>query len=136
MRRSPYPPVRRSQPASHEVSDFVETTVKRIGASSGLFRAVLWGYPGVLLGYWLLAENHGIFGDEGAHLMFLLDPWQKPATSIWRWLWNLYVFNDQYPPVFYLPSAPFFFLFDNHLIGARLYSATLAAIAIATSTGS
>ncbi len=63
--------------------------------------------------------------------MFLMDAWQKPATSTWRWLWHLYVFNDQYPPAFYLLSAPFFFLFDNHLIGARLYSATLAAFAIA-----
>ncbi len=84
-----------------------------------------------MLGYWLLAENHGIFGDEGWHLMFLIDAWQKPAASTLHRLWNLYVFNDQYPPVFYLPSVPFFFLFDNHLVGARLYSATLAAIAIA-----
>lgn len=105
--------------------------VARIAASDALFRALLWGYPGLLFGYWLLAENHGVFGDEGWHLLFLLDAWQKPAGSTLRWLWNLYVFNDQYPPVFYLLSAPFFFLFDNHLVGARVYSATLAAVDLA-----
>ena len=112
-------------------SSVLKATIERIGASNRLFHALLWGYPSLVLGYWLLAENHGIFGDEGWHLMFLMDAWQKPASSVSRWLWNLYVFNDQYPPTFYLLSAPFYFLFDNHLTGARLFSASLAAIALA-----
>ena len=100
----------------------VRATIHRIGASNRLSHALLWGYPALVLGYWLLAENHAVFGDEGWHLMILMDAWQKPASSMSRWLWNLYVFHDQYPPVFYLLSAPFYFLFDNRLHTTRARS--------------
>lgn len=92
-----------------------------------LFRVVAIGFPAFLLGYWLLAENHGVFGDEGWHLNFLFDAWGKPADTLRQRVWGLYVFNDQYPPLFYLLSVPFVFLFENHLVGARVYVAVLTA---------
>lgn len=96
-------------------------------ADETLFRLAAIGFPAFVFGYWLLAENHGIFGDEGWHLVFLLDAWKKPASTALQRVWDLYVFNDQYPPLFYLLSAPFVFFFDNHLVGARLFVATLGA---------
>lgn len=73
--------------------------------------------------YWFLRENHGIYGDEAAHYKILIDAihWFKHTPGILSKTKILYIFNNRYPPAFYLSSLPLIELLDNWILGGRLF---------------
>lgn len=83
--------------------------------------------PLVLAISWILLENHGFFGDEVTHIGFLKSALTNAAKApnIWAAAWQLYYFNDTYPPLFYLLSVPFVILIPDTVLGARIYIAIL-----------
>ena len=72
---------------------------------------------------WIIFENHGFYGDEVTHIGFLKSAVNNAEKSpnIVKYFWELYRFNDRYPPFFYLLSAPFLHIFDDVILGARIY---------------
>lgn len=82
---------------------------------------------------WLIGENHGIYGDESAHHLFLLraiDGFLETSKSSWlSAFWGYYKFNNQYPPLFYTLSIPFRWILED-VVAGRVYVAVLGGLII------
>jgi hypothetical protein len=72
---------------------------------------------------WLFLENHNVYKDEAAKYLSLQNViyWMNNKSEILYKIKVLYLFDLNYPPLFFLMSLPFLEIFWDWVIAGRIY---------------